>query len=68
MGLKMWHRNSLLTASSSSSNIEDNLLVSLTDKVVTLLRLREMFVYDLRGGMRCVGMVGGMGLSEGGRD
>ena len=50
----------LLTASSGSSNTGDKLLVSVTDKVVTLLRLGEMFVYDLRGGMRCVGMVGGL--------
>ena len=64
----MLHRNSLLTASSVSSNIDDNLLISLTDKIVTLLRLGEMFIYDLRGGMICVGMVGRIGLSEGGRD
>ena len=49
----MLHRNSLLTASSVSSNIDDNLLISLTDKIVTLLRLGEMFAYDLGVGVLC---------------
>ena len=49
----MLHRNSLLTASSVSSNIDDNLLISLTDKIVTLLRVGEMFAYDLGVGVLC---------------
>ena len=49
----MLHRNSLLTASSSSFNIDDNLLVSLADKIVTLLRLGEMLAYGLGVGVLC---------------